>query len=188
MTGYFFLFGFVRIGLVFQSISDSILLIRSRYHLITHHESATCISQAASNANHCPRKADQCANKSRRERMHKQLSASSKSVVILIATWDGGRGVLLIAGSIHITQWVLDSVIPIFVIWRFPPFPYNSNYEVFTVYVYSSSSKHCKACTLEVIDTWLFHKIVRLNFFSLTLLYYWFLTLPLFDIVFNGIF
>ena len=58
---FFFIFGFVRIALVFQSISDLILLFRSRYHLIRHHKSATCISQAASNANHCPRKADQCA-------------------------------------------------------------------------------------------------------------------------------
>ena len=67
---FFFLFGFVRIGLIFRSISDLILLIQNRYHPIRHHKSATCISQAASNANHCPRKADQCPNKSRREQLH----------------------------------------------------------------------------------------------------------------------
>ena len=101
MIAFFSLFGFVRIGLVFGSIYYLILLIRSRYQLIRHHKSATCIFQAASNANHCPRKADQCTNKSRREHMHLQLSASSNSVLILIATWDRGRGGLLVAGSVH---------------------------------------------------------------------------------------
>ena len=64
MIGVIFLFGSVRIGLVFRSISNLILLIQSRYHLIGHHKSATAsLKQQAITA-------QEIANKSRRERMH----------------------------------------------------------------------------------------------------------------------
>ena len=62
----------------------------------------------------------------------------ANSVLIWIATWDRGRGGLLVAGSVHTYSMSLESVIPIFVIRillirRFNPFPYKSNYEVSTV-------------------------------------------------------
>ena len=126
MIGYFFLFGFVKIGLVFQSLSDLILLIRSQYHPIRHHKHATCISQAASNANHYPRKADQCAIKARRERMHQQLSTSTDTDTDSNVGWGNGR----VARYRQSTNSLSKSsiVIPIFVIQiflirRFNPFP-----------------------------------------------------------------
>ena len=63
---FFFLIGFVRIGLV----------LRSQHHPIRHDKSTIWISQAASKVNHCPGKADQYTNKARREVMHKESASS----------------------------------------------------------------------------------------------------------------
>ena len=64
--GYFSLFGFVRIRLIFRSLSSLILLIRNQNHPIRHYKSTY----------HCLRKAYQCANKAKRDLVNRKRSVS----------------------------------------------------------------------------------------------------------------
>ena len=73
--------------------------------------------------------------------MHYDRNASSNTdtIVILVALWDKARGELLYAGTEHTQSMSHRFSYPPFIAIRillissFNPFPYISNYEVFTV-------------------------------------------------------